>query len=92
MLIEAMADGAVLQGLSREQSYLFASQAVLGAAKMVQETNIHPGALKDMVCTPGGTTIEAVSVLEEKGFRFAVIEAMKRCSQKSKQMTDSINQ
>ena len=77
MLIEAMADAAVLSGMKREDAYKFASQSVLGAAKMVLETKKHPGELKDMVCSPGGTTIEAVRVLEEKGFRSSVIEAMK---------------
>lgn len=87
LFIEAMADAAVLEGMPRAQAYRFASQAVLGAAKMVQETGIHPGALKDQVCSPGGTTIEAVRTLEEKGLRHAVMAAMNNCSQKSKQMT-----
>ena len=64
----------------------FAAQAVLGSAKMVLETGKHPGELKDMVCSPGGTTIEAVRVLEEKGMRSAVIEAMKACVKKGREM------
>ena len=86
MFIEAMADAAVIQGMPRAQAYRFAAQAVLGSAKMVLESKSHPGELKDMVCSPGGTTIEAVAVLEEKGMRSAVIEAMRKCSQKSKGM------
>lgn len=79
MLIEAMGDAAVADGMPRAQAYKFAAQAVLGSAKMVLETGMHPGELKDMVCSPAGTTIEAVRVLEERGFRSAVIEAMKAC-------------
>ena len=76
MLIEAMADGAVAGGMPRKQAYEFAAQAVLGSARMVLDTGIHPGELKDMVCSPGGTTIQAVKVLEEKGLRAAVMSAM----------------
>jgi len=84
MFIEAMADAAVSDGMPRNKAYIFAAQAVLGSAKMVLETGKHPGELKDMVCSPGGTTIEAVRVLEEKGFRSAVFEAMKACTKKAK--------
>lgn len=87
MMIEAMADAGVSGGMSREKAYKFAAQAVLGSAKMVLETGIHPGELKDMVCSPGGTTIEAVATLEEKGFRNAIIKAMKVCEEKSKEMS-----
>ncbi len=86
MFIEAMADAAVLDGMPRDKAYKFAAQAVLGSAKMVIETGKHPGELKDMVCSPAGTTIEAVRVLEEKGFRSSVIEAMKACTEKSRSL------
>ncbi len=79
MFIEAMADAAVAGGMPRDKAYTFAAQAVLGSAKMVLETGKHPGELKDMVCSPAGTTIQAVRVLEEKGFRSAVIECMEKC-------------
>lgn len=86
MMIEAMADAAVADGMPRAQAYKFAAQAVLGSAKMVLETGKHPGELKDMVCSPGGTTIEAVRILEAKGFRSSIIEAMKACAEMSKNM------
>lgn len=76
MFIESMADAAVLEGMPRAQAYRFASQAVLGAAKMVQESGAHPGVLKDAVCSPGGTTIEGVRALERHGMRAAVMEAL----------------
>ncbi len=86
LFIEAMADAAVQQGMPRAQAYRFAAQAVLGSAKMVLETGKHPGELKDMVCSPAGTTIAAVKVLEEKGFRGAVMDAMEACADVSKGM------
>ena len=87
MFIEAMADAAVADGMPRTQAYKFAAQSVYGAAKMVLETGEHPGALKDAVCSPGGTTIEAVAALEKGGFRDAVITAQRACSQKSRDMS-----
>lgn len=86
MFIEAMADAAVSGGMPRQQAYQFAAQAVMGSAKMVLDTGKHPGELKDMVCSPAGTTIEAVHVLEEHGFRSAVFDAMKVCENMSKSM------
>ncbi len=86
LFIEALADGAVAEGMPREQAYAFAAQAVLGSAKMVLETGKHPGELKDMVCSPGGTTIEAVRALEQTGFRGSVLEAMRVCAEKSRSM------
>ncbi|WP_392421004.1 pyrroline-5-carboxylate reductase [Edwardsiella piscicida] len=87
MFIEAMADAAVRAGMPRAQAYQFAAQAVMGAAKMVLETGTHPAELKDMVCSPGGTTIEAVAALEENGMRASVIEAISRCIAKSEAMS-----
>lgn len=87
MFIEAMADAAVREGMYRDQAYKFAAQAVLGSAKMVLETGKHPGELKDMVCSPGGTTIAAVAKLEETGMRNSVMAAMKACADKSREMS-----
>lgn len=87
LFIEAMADAAVADGMPRAQAYKFAAQAVLGSAKMVLDTGKHPGELKDAVCSPGGTTIEAVAALEAGGFRNAVISAQRACSKKSRDMS-----
>jgi pyrroline-5-carboxylate reductase len=86
MLIEAMADGGVQQGIPRSKAYRLAAQAVLGAAKMVLETDRHPGELKDQVCTPGGATIEAVATLERERFRGAILAAMESCTHKVKNL------
>jgi pyrroline-5-carboxylate reductase len=86
MMIEAMADGGVRQGLSRDQSYRLAAQAVLGAAQMVLETGKHPGELKDQVTSPGGATIAAVSTLEQERFRGAILAAMDSCTTKVKEL------
>ena len=86
MFIEAMADAAVAEGMPRAQAYQFAAQSVLGSAKMVLETGKHPGELKDMVCSPAGTTIAAVRVLEENGFRGAVIDAVEAAIKRSSEL------
>lgn len=84
LFIEALADGGVRDGISREQAYRMAAQSVLGAAKMVLDTGKHPATLKDDVCTPGGSTIQAVAALEENNFRDAILQAMKACTNKTK--------
>ena len=86
LFIEAMADGAVAEGMPRKQAYEFAAQAVYGSAKMVLETGMHPGELKDMVCSPAGTTIEGIGVLEERGMRSAVMESVRACVKKTRQL------
>ena len=86
IFIEALADAAVAAGMPRAQAYRFAAQNVYGSAKLVLETGKHPGELKDMVCSPGGTTIEAVKILEERGFRSAVIGAAEAAIAKSKKL------
>ena len=83
MFIEAMADA---DGMPRAMAYELAAQTVYGSAKMVLETGKHPGELKDMVCSPAGTTIEAVRVLEEKGLRSAVIEGQMACVKKAREL------
>lgn len=87
MMIEAMADAGVREGIPRVHAYEMAAQSVLGSALMVLSSGTHPAALKDAVCSPGGTTIEAVEELERKGFRAAVMDAMRVCAEKSRDMS-----
>lgn len=86
LFIEALADGGVAAGMPRAQAYEFAAQAVLGSAKLVLETGRHPGELKDMVCSPGGTTIRGIQALERGGVRAAVMEAVDACVEKSSKL------
>lgn len=86
VMIEAMADAAVACGIPRDTAIKMIAQTVLGAAKMVLETNEHPGRLKDNVCTPGGTTIAGIRTLEANGFRSAVMEACIATYDKVKEM------
>ena len=87
MIIDAMADAGVLNGLSRADSIKLAAQSMLGAAKMVLETGKHPDQLKDEVCSPAGTTIEGVRTLEDLGLRSAMISAIDSTAAKSRGMS-----
>lgn len=78
MVIEALADGAVKEGMPRAMAYRLASQMILGSGKMQLETNIHPAILKDNVCSPGGSTIQGVKVLEDGKMRSLFIEAISK--------------
>ncbi|MCL1863377.1 MAG: pyrroline-5-carboxylate reductase [Defluviitaleaceae bacterium] len=88
MFAEAMADAGVRHGLSRKQALEISTQALLGAAKMLQETGEHPAVLRDAVCSPGGTTIAAVCELEKNGFKNAVISAITACVERYNFMGD----
>jgi len=83
LFIEALCDGAVRAGLPRDKALAYAAQTVLGAAAMIQETGDHPGALKDMVTSPGGTTIAGIAALEESAFRGTVIKAVEAAWKRS---------
>jgi pyrroline-5-carboxylate reductase len=85
-VIEAMADGAVLEGMDRKSALTLAAQTVLGAAKMMLETGMHPGELKDMVTSPAGTTIQGIYALEKAGVRAAFMNAVIRASERSKEL------
>ena len=86
IMIEALADGGVKMGLSREHATQLAAQTVLGAAKVLQQAGEHPGALKDDVCSPRGTTISALHVLEQSGFRAALIGAVEAATLRSREL------
>lgn len=86
LMIEALSDGGVAAGLPREVATKLAAQTLLGAAKMALETGLHPGALKDMVTSPGGTTIEGIHELEKAGLRAALMNAVRAAADKSKRL------
>lgn len=86
MFVEALADAAVAEGMPRAQAYQIAAQAVSGSGKLLVQTGKHPGELKDMVCSPGGTTIEGVQVLESRGMRAAVMEAIRAAIEKTRNL------
>jgi pyrroline-5-carboxylate reductase len=86
LIIEALSDGGVAAGLPRDVATKLAAQTVLGSAKMVLETGMHPGALKDMVTSPGGTTIEGLHELEKGKLRGTLISAVRAATEKSKKL------
>lgn len=87
MVIEALSDGGVKMGLPRDISLNLAAQTVLGAARLYQETGVHPAVLRDQVMTPGGTTIAAVHELESKGLRSMLISAVETATKRSKELS-----
>ena len=89
MFIEAFSDGAVECGLSREKAQNYAVQTLIGASSMVSKSGMHPGKLKDAVCSPGGSTIAGVHALENGAFRATVMNAVKASFDKTKKLGDS---
>jgi len=87
MMVESLTDGDVRMGLQRELACKLAAQSILGGAKMVLETGLHPALLKDEVPTPAGVTIDVLMELEDGGFRVVLIKAIDRATQKSRQIS-----
>lgn len=92
VLIDALSDAGVWVGLSRQNSIILAAQTLLGAAKMVLETGEHPAKLRDMVTSPGGTTIAGIHVLEQRGVRVALMDAVKAATKRSQDMGKKTNE
>ena len=88
MMIEALSDGGVMAGLSRQAALELATQTVLGTATMVQETGTHPAILREQVTSPGGTTIAALSTMERAGFRSAVIDGVMAAVKRSRELAE----
>jgi pyrroline-5-carboxylate reductase len=86
VVIESLADGGVKMGLDRATAMILATQTVLGAAKLLLETGLHPGSLKDMVSSPGGTSITGIAALEEGGIRTTFIKAVERATLRSREL------
>ena len=86
IVVESLADGGVKMGLDRATAMTLATQTVLGTAQLLLETGMHPGSLKDMVSSPGGTTIAGISALEEGGIRATFIRAVERTTQRSREL------
>ena len=86
VVIESLADGGVRMGLDRITAMTLATQTVLGTATLLRETGLHPGAVKDMVCSPGGTSIAGIAALEEGGIRTTFIKAVERATQRSREL------
>lgn len=91
VFIEALADGGVLAGLSRREALLLSAQTVMGAAKLLLEQNVHPGVLKDAIMSPGGTTASALQLMESRGFRSILIDAVEVATKKSQFLGQNIS-
>jgi pyrroline-5-carboxylate reductase len=90
MIIDALADGGVKAGLARSEARELAAQTVLGAAKMLLESGTHPGELKDMVTSPGGTTIYGIHALEQGRMRSTLIDAVEAATRRSRELGEAM--
>ena len=90
--IEAIADAAVLGGMNRQDALKMAAKTVVGAARMIEETQCHPGELKDAVCSGGGSTVHGIHALESAGMRGAVMDAVKAATERSKELGKQLNE
>jgi pyrroline-5-carboxylate reductase len=86
IFIEALADGGVMMGLPREIATELAIQTVLGSAQMIQETNLHPAKLREMVASPGGTTMAGIEILESRGLRYTIMSAVRAASERAREL------